>query len=64
VNLTEVPAVEEDTIILRDIFLYQEGKEKQEKSPGLLQPTGIKPQFIDRIEALSISLPTEMFLAP
>ncbi len=64
VNLTEVPEMEDDTIVLREIFLHQEIKQKERAPSGLLRPTGIRPQFSDRMEMLGISLPDEMFISP
>lgn len=61
-NLTEVSEIEDDTIVLRDIFLQREIEEEKDKSHSLLRPTGIRPQFIDRMQMLGISLPTEMFI--
>jgi pilus assembly protein CpaF len=64
VSLTEVCKMEEDTIVLRDIFLHQEIEEENDKTPSLLRPTGIKPQFTDRMQMLGISLPAGMFISP
>lgn len=64
VNLTEVPEAEDDTIIPRDIFLHQRIEDREDEPLGLLHPTGIKPQFSDRIEMLGISLPKGMFVSP
>jgi pilus assembly protein CpaF len=65
VNLTEVSEAKDDAIVLRDIFLCQEVEEDEAEPVGLLRPTGIKPDFVDRMQMLGISLPAEMFhLAP
>jgi pilus assembly protein CpaF len=64
VNLTEVPEAEDDTIIPRDIFLHQRIEEREDEPFGLLRPTGIKPQFSDRMEMLGISLPKGTFVSP
>jgi pilus assembly protein CpaF len=61
VNLTEVSDAEGDTIALRDIFLHREIEEEKDESPSLLRPTGIKPQFVDRMHMLGIPLSTDMF---
>ena len=61
VNLTELSEIEDDAIVLRDIFLRREINEAKDKSLSLLSPTGIRPRFIDRMQALGICLPMEMF---
>ncbi len=59
VNVIEVSEAEDDTVALRDIFLRQEIEGKEDRSLGLLSPTGIKPHFADRMEMSGISLPSE-----
>lgn len=64
VSLTEVCRGERDAVALRDLFLDQAMEERKGKSISLLRPTGTRPQFMNRIQMLGISLPSEMFVAP
>lgn len=64
VNLTEVSEGKDDAIVLRDIFLCQKVEAEEAEPVGLLRPTGIKPDFVDRMQMLGISLPAEMFHLP
>lgn len=64
VNLAEVADVEDDIIVLRDIFLLQEADDGEIESLGSLCPTGITPQFLDRMKLLGISLPAGVFMSP
>ncbi len=60
-SITEVVEWETDAPTLRDIFLLKD-VEPQEREPGPeLRPTGTKPQFLDRLTTLGISLPEDFF---
>lgn len=60
--LTEVQGMEGDVIVLQDIFVYeQQGVDDQGRIIGRFRATGIRPKFIDRLEAAGIKLPAEIF---
>ncbi len=61
VSLTEVVGVESDSLMLRNIFFLRTVDEGGTESVNLLVPTGIKPQFMDRLEMRGVCLPAEMF---
>lgn len=49
--ITEVQGMEGDTIVLQDIFRFREmGDDAEGKVKGQLQPTGLLPKFISRLE--------------
>ncbi|MBF6614215.1 MAG: CpaF family protein, partial [Chloroflexi bacterium] len=51
VYITEVQGMEGDTIVLQDIFRWQEsGNDEQGKIRGMLKPTGLLPKFLTRLE--------------
>jgi len=61
-HITEVQGMEGDTITLQDIFLYQQsGVDSNGKVLGRLEPTGIRPKFIERFEERGIHLPASIF---
>lgn len=63
VNITEVVGMEGDTIVLQDIFVFeQKGIDEKGRVIGRFRPTGIRPKFMDRIEAAGIKLPDDIFL--
>ena len=61
VNVTEVQGMEGDVIVLSDIFVFEQTGLEAGKVIGRLRPTGIRPRFIDIIEAAGIHLPPNIF---
>lgn len=61
VQITEVQGMEGDTIVLQDIFVFEQLGIENGKIIGRLRPTGIRPKFMDKIEAAGIYLPPEIF---
>jgi len=61
-HITEVQGMEGDTIVLQDIYVYrQEGFGPDGKLKGRFIATGIRPRFLELLEAHGISLPCEAF---
>lgn len=61
VNITEVSGMEGDVITMTDIFLFEQSGIENGKVVGRLRPTGLRPKFIERIEAAGIHLPASIF---
>lgn len=61
VNITEVTGMEGDVITTTDIFLFEQAGFEQNKVIGRLRPTGLRPKFMDKIEATGIHLPSSIF---
>jgi pilus assembly protein CpaF len=61
VNVTEVSGMEGEVITMTDIFLYEQSGYEDGKVIGRLRPTGLRPKFIDKIEAAGIHLPATIF---
>jgi pilus assembly protein CpaF len=60
--ITEVAGMEGDTIVLSDIYKYQQSGITQDGIvTGELRPTGIRPLFSDRLEAAGFKLRPEVF---
>ena len=60
--ITEVAGMESDTIVLTDIFRFeQKGVESNGKVIGELKPSGIRPMFYPRLEAAGFKLGSEVF---
>ncbi len=64
VNITEVFGMEDDEILMQDIFVYQQTGVVDGKIEGLLKPTGIRPTFMPRFKARGIDLPPGEFGIP
>lgn len=61
VNITEVSGMEGDVITMTDIFLFEQTGYEGDKVVGRLRPTGLRPKFMDKIEASGIHLPPSIF---
>ncbi len=61
VNVTEVSGMEGDVITMTDIFMFEQSGYEDGKVVGRLRPTGLRPKFIDKIEAAGIHLPASIF---
>lgn len=60
--ITEVAGMEGDTIVLTDIFKFEQtGVASGGKVIGELKPTGIRPMFMPRLEASGFKLSGEIF---
>jgi pilus assembly protein CpaF len=61
VNITEVSGMEGDVITMTDIFVFEQTGYEEGKIVGRLRPTGLRPKFMDKIEASGIHLPASIF---
>lgn len=61
INITEVVGMEGDVITLTDIFQYEQTGFEDEKVVGELRSTGLRPNFMDKIESYGIHLPPSIF---
>lgn len=59
--VTEIQGMEGDVVTLSDIFAFQQTGYEDGKVIGRLRPTGLRPKFMDRIEAHGIHLPPNIF---
>ncbi|MEJ2013099.1 MAG: CpaF family protein, partial [Anaerolineales bacterium] len=60
-NVSEIQGMEGDVITMTDIFVFEQTGFEDGKVIGRLRPTGLRPKFIDRIEASGINLPASIF---
>ncbi|MEJ5313006.1 CpaF family protein [Anaerolinea thermophila] len=61
VNITEVSGMEGDVITTTDLFVFEQAGYENGKIIGRLRPTGLRPKFMDKIEAAGIHLPATIF---
>lgn len=59
--ITEVSGMEGDIITMTDIFVFEQTGTENGKIMGRLRPTGLRPKFMDKIEASGINLPPSIF---
>jgi pilus assembly protein CpaF len=61
-TITEVMNMEQDVIIMQDIFRYKQlGIDSNGRSHGQFEATGVRPSFVQRLEAAGIKLPSNLF---
>jgi pilus assembly protein CpaF len=61
VNITEVQGMEGDVIVMSDLFVFEQTGIEAGTVIGRLRPTGLRPKFIEQIEAANIHLPADIF---
>jgi pilus assembly protein CpaF len=60
-QITEVSGMEGDVITMTDIFVFEQTGMENGKIVGRLRPTGLRPKFMEKIEAAGINLPPSIF---
>jgi pilus assembly protein CpaF len=61
INITEVQGMEGDTIVMQDVFVFEQTGVVDGKIQGRLKPTGIRPKFVESFEAMGVHLPNGIF---
>ncbi len=61
VKITEIQGMEGDVITMSDIFEFEQTGLEAGKVIGRIRPTGLRPKFIEKIEAAGIHLPPSVF---
>jgi pilus assembly protein CpaF len=61
VNIAEVSGMEGDVITMTDVFLFEQSGIEDGKVVGRLRPSGLRPKFMDKLEAAGIHLPASIF---
>ena len=60
-HIAEIQGMEGDVITMTDLFIFEQTGFEDGKVIGRLRPTGLRPRFIDKIEASGINLPAAIF---
>jgi pilus assembly protein CpaF len=60
-TIAEVSGMEGEVITMTDIFLFEQSGTENGRIIGRLRPTGLRPKFMDKIEAAGIQLPPSIF---
>jgi pilus assembly protein CpaF len=61
VNITEVSGMEGDVVTTTNIFEFEQTGIENSKIVGRLRSTGLRPKFMEKIEAAGIHLPPTIF---
>jgi pilus assembly protein CpaF len=60
-NITEISGMEGEVITMTDIFVFEQTGIENGQIVGRLRPTGLRPKFMDKLEAAGINLPPSIF---
>lgn len=60
-HISEVQGMEGDVITMTDLFVFEQTGYEDGHVIGRLRPTGLRPKFIDKIEAAGLNLPASIF---
>jgi len=60
-HVTEIQGMEGDVITMTDLFIFEQTGFEEGRVVGRLRPTGLRPKFMDKIEASGIHLPASIF---
>ena len=61
VQVAEVSGMEGDTILMQDIYLYRDAGMRDGRLLGRLEPTGVRPKFMDKLQLAGYQLGPEVF---
>src|SRR5205823_7818449 len=60
-SVTEVMNMEQDVIIMQDVFRYKQlGIDQNGRAYGQFEATGVRPTFVGRLDAAGIKLPSNL----
>jgi pilus assembly protein CpaF len=61
-SITEVMGMEQEMIIMQDVFRFKQlGIDQNGRAYGQFEATGVRPSFVNRLEASGIKLPSNLF---
>lgn len=61
VTVSEVQGMEGDVVTMSDIFKFERAGYEDGRVIGTLRPTGLRPKFMEKVEAEGIQLPPSIF---
>ncbi len=62
INITEVQGMEGETIVMQDLFRFEEEGEREGKVIGSMGPCGVRPRFEPRLRAHGFEFSATMFM--
>ncbi len=63
-HITEIQGMEGDVVTLSDIFIFEQlGIDDSGKIIGRLRPSGLRPNFVKRLEEKGLHLPASLFVS-
>ncbi len=62
IQVSEVAGMEGDMVSLQEIFRFEQtGVDRDGRVEGNLRPTGIRPEFADRLQSRGVDVPANLF---
>jgi len=61
VKVTEVQGMEGDSVVMQDLFAFEQTGLKNGRVIGEIKPNGLRPKFADKFAVNNIDLPAEIF---
>ena len=61
VKVSEVQGMESDTIVMQDMFVFHYQGFEKGIVKGELKPTGLRPQFMEKLTSANVELPESIF---
>ena len=61
VTITEVLGIDDDEIVMQDVFEFEQTGVDDGRILGDLKPTGIRPKFVEKLRARGVELPPDTF---
>lgn len=61
VKVSEVQGMEGESVVMQDLFLYEQTGIRNGRVLGSLNSTGLRPKFADKFEINNIELPADIF---
>jgi pilus assembly protein CpaF len=64
VKVSEVQGMEGSSVVMQDLFLFEQTGIQNGRVMGTLKPTGLRPKFADKFAVNGIELPPDIFSTP
>jgi pilus assembly protein CpaF len=64
VKVSEVQGMEGDSVVMQDLFVYEQTGFQNGRVLGTLKSTGLRPKFADKFVQNGIELPPDIFIPP
>jgi len=61
VTITEVLGIDDDEIVMQDVFEFEQTGVDDGRILGDLKPTGVRPKFVEKLRTRGIELPPDTF---
>jgi pilus assembly protein CpaF len=61
ISVTEVQGMEGDVIVSQEVFKFEQTGQKDGRIQGKLKATGIRPKFMEKLEALGVYVSPTIF---